>query len=645
MNKKITKLLVRLSFAALFFSSVMPVNAIVNLQTRIAANRLSFGANPDEQSRIDQLGFNGYLEEQLNPSQINDSAFENKYLNPSSKNFVDPTQTRDEDEYGLEDLTLLRMAFSKKQLQEVMTYFWDNHFSTQLHKQGQIVDVEGGEFETNLRGEVLVRPLQRRFDIIANPLDIAQQIDLSSYDKVRIEMKTKRVSKNAQLIMFPIFDDDLEEGELAEEADEEDAEKEEVFFSRKFKLKSNKKFNTYDIDVGSDPNWRGNLDSLSISLKRTARSKLDQFPIKVRSFKLMSSTNPSIDIEFIINDLALETAENDFFRANAFGRFEDLALFSAKSPRMLIYLDNWLSKKGNPNENYAREFLELYTMGVDGGYTQADVVGLAAALTGWTAFGNGFFFDSAGHDSSGVKLSFLSTTVSGGLEQGETLVKSIANTRATAEFICQKLIRLFVNDTARSRSDSLVASCASTFQAKSNSNDQIGQVLRVIFNSSEFNAEVNYRAKIETPLEFVINRVRKLNLDNGLDLDTMKFVLRQQRYVPFANPVPTGYAELGSKWLGSSSQLLSRIDYNDALLFNDEALNNYIDYLQRFTDGSRESVADFVIEQFVGDTLSEATRAEVLATLPANFELESEDGDVVLALIRLVMNLPEASFH
>ena len=133
---------------------------------------------------------------------------------------------------------------------------------------------------------------------------------------------------------------------------------------------------------------------------------------------------------------------------------------------MLIYLDNWTSVNGNPNENYARELMELHTMGVDGGYTQEDVEKGAQVLTGWTIRDNKFYFDSSKHDSSDLKFSFMNNTITDDTEAaGNEFIKALAEHRASSEFICQSLSSFLLMKVLRSRSDALVQSCSSTFLA------------------------------------------------------------------------------------------------------------------------------------------------------------------------------------
>ena len=142
--------------------------------------------------------------------------------------------------------------------------------------------------------------------------------------------------------------------------------------------------------------------------------------------------------------------ERDVIRPRVFGRFRDLLGATAKSPAMLFYLDNWLSRDRGLNENYARELMELHTLGVDGGYTQADVVDVARAFTGWTMRkpheATGFEFNDKMHDHRRqASCSARTIKAGGGVDDGERVLDLLARHPSTARFIATKLARRFVS--------------------------------------------------------------------------------------------------------------------------------------------------------------------------------------------------------
>ncbi|AOF83032.1 fibronectin type III domain protein [Methyloversatilis sp. RAC08] len=255
-----------------------------------------------------------------------------------------------------------------------------------------------------------------------------------------------------------------------------------------------------------------------------------------------------------------EQNENNAFRTLAVGRFRDLLAASAKSPAMLYTLDGRHNRMGRPNENYARELMELHTMGVDGGYTERDVAEVARAMTGWTVVDGQFAFDAAGHDVGAKNVLGVVIPAGGGQADGERVLDIVASHPSTARFICRKLVTYFVSDVPV---DALVTSCAQTFISQQNAPDQIRQVLMVILSSSAFRGDSHVRAKLKTPLEFVLGSVRQLGGENVGD--DIPIELQRQGMPLFLNPVPTGYSDLGSAWL-SSSMLHSRARFADRLL-------------------------------------------------------------------------------
>ena len=218
--------------------------------------------------------------------------------------------------------------------------------------------------------------------------------------------------------------------------------------------------------------------------------------------------------------------ERDVIRPHAWGRFEDLLRATAQSPAMLFYLDNWLStdpnanvgggrgrlmrrpagaakRKAGLNENYAREIMELHTLGVDGGYTQKDVTEVARCLTGWTIRGlrqndPRFVFLDAVHDH-GDKVVLGHRIEPGGIKEGEEVIHLLATHPATARFISYKLARRFVADEPPA---ALVDRAAATFRK---TDGDIREVVRTIVTSPEFFAPEHRQAKVKTPFEFVVS--------------------------------------------------------------------------------------------------------------------------------------------
>jgi len=281
----------------------------------------------------------------------------------------------------------------------------------------------------------------------------------------------------------------------------------------------------------------------------------------------------------------LTSYERDVIRPRALGKFEDLLDATAKSPAMLFYLDNWLSvgpqsdfalgvrreprrrmvrfpqqkqkkQQSGLNENYARELMELHTLGVNGGYTQKDVTEVAKVFTGWTLkeprLGGGYFFDERKHEP-GTKIVLGHKIKENGEKEGREVLHLLARDPHTAKFVCNKLALRFVSDNPP---PALVDRMAKTFLKK---DGDIREVLRTMLQSPEFWSSDNFRAKVKTPLEFVVSSLRATNAQVD---DAMPIVRQLQSLgMPLygAQP-PTGYSMKAETWV-SSSALLGRMNF------------------------------------------------------------------------------------
>jgi uncharacterized protein (DUF1800 family) len=275
--------------------------------------------------------------------------------------------------------------------------------------------------------------------------------------------------------------------------------------------------------------------------------------------------------------------ERDVIRTRALGKFKDLLMAVAHSPAMLFYLDNWLStgpesqagvflrnaaaKSGKPtppfrglNENYARELMELHTLGVNGGYTQQDVQEVAKVFTGWTIdaqqaggpFAAPFKFDLRRHEP-GTKTVLGQQIDDGGEQEGMQVLDILAHSPATAQFISTKLARRFVADEPP---QSLIDRMAQTFLR---SDGDIREVLRTMFRSSEFWSPKYFRAKMKTPLEFVASAARASGADVQNPQPLVGALARMGMPIYGAQP-PTGYSTFNQAWTNSDA-LLDRMNF------------------------------------------------------------------------------------
>ena len=283
----------------------------------------------------------------------------------------------------------------------------------------------------------------------------------------------------------------------------------------------------------------------------------------------------------------LVSYERDVIRPRALGKFEDLLKATAQSPAMLLYLDNSASigpdspaaekarlaaarrpnaQKAAPqglNENYARELMELHTLGVNGGYTQADVTQVARVLTGWTVDkpqrGGGFKFDDSRHQP-GTKKVLGKKIKDHGQQEGGQLLHLLATRPATARFLSRKLAIRFVGDDP---AEALVDRMAKTYLK---SGGDISAVLKTLFHSPELWAPGSYRAKVKTPLEYVVSAARASDaqIDN---LQPLAKALSDMGMPVYGAVPPTGYKWEASDWV-STGALVNRMNFALALAAN-----------------------------------------------------------------------------
>jgi uncharacterized protein (DUF1800 family) len=221
-------------------------------------------------------------------------------------------------------------------------------------------------------------------------------------------------------------------------------------------------------------------------------------------------------------------------------------------------------RKRGLNENYARELMELHTLGVDGGYTQEDIINVARCFTGWTIdqprLGGQFVFNPRMHDPGEKKVLGVKIPAGGGMEDGEKVLDIVARHPSTARFISTKLAQRFVSDQPPA---SLVSAMAATFQK---TDGDIRAVLKTMFKSKEFWAEQNYKAKIKSPLEMVVSAVR------ATDAEVTFAAPLAQQIATLGQPLyqkqePTGYKTTGAEWVNSAA-LLGRMNFALALTGN-----------------------------------------------------------------------------
>jgi hypothetical protein len=337
-----------------------------------------------------------------------------------------------------------------------------------------------------------------------------------------------------------------------------------------------------------------------------------------------------------VKDPRLMANQIDTLRELALGKFRDLVLAMARDPAMLIWLDNNVNVKGKPNENWARELMELFTLGI-GNYTEKDVQEVARAFTGWNMDGKRFSFVADKHDDGSKTLLGIS-----GPLNGEDVVNRLVTMKSTPTFISRKLWKFFVN---QEPSDADIEPLVAAYQA---SDGEIRAVVKAMFQSPAFFAPQNVGNHIKNPIEFVVGTVRSLNgpISDVQDYADAASAMGMDIYNP---PDVSGWAG-GEAWI-STFTLLERIRLVRGMVNRGQGgmvcgLDTGKIIKEQFISDNDELVDQFSVRFLhrkppaklratVREYLAAGTRAPVLR-LPA-----AEREAKVRGLIRLVMCSPQ----
>ncbi|MCM3870277.1 MAG: DUF1800 domain-containing protein [Pyrinomonadaceae bacterium] len=379
----------------------------------------------------------------------------------------------------------------------------------------------------------------------------------------------------------------------------------------------------------------------------------------------------------------LTSYDRDTIRPNTLGKFHDLLLATAQSPAMLFYLDNFQSVSPNAqarrsgpnrgrgpgdsifgsliggrrgrmtaqqganmppapaqpprqprgiNENYARELMELHTLGVDGGYTQKDVQEVARCFTGWTILaprGGGaavmalmgagarenvgkFYFNARMHDEGEKIVLGQKIPAGGGIKDGRLVLDILARHPSTAKFIATKLLRYFVQDNP---SSVLVDRVAAQF---TKSDGDIRVTLKAIFFSTEFNSPLAYRAKVKRPFELAISAIRTLGAETNGGPQLHQWIARMGEPL-YLYQTPNGYSDTAESWVNTGG-LLERLNFGLSLASN-RIPGTRVD-LKRFAGDSTSGhavdkavVMDRFLSLIVAGEISPSTRETLLKQL------------------------------
>jgi uncharacterized protein (DUF1800 family) len=526
-----------------------------------ALNRLTFGPRPGDVDHVMSMGVDKWIDEQLHPDKIDDSALDAR-LSPFRTLHMD---TREIVSNFPPEPTIKAVADGKQSLpsdplkRAVYEAQLERYQNKEQRKQETVnSDFSAGKLDKNSDDE-------RRQERIDADQKVEELLDIPPDQRMKAILK---MSPEEQRIMSSSLQGDKRDEFLE----------------------------------GMNPRQRETIEALDHPQQVVANELVEG--------KLLRAIYSERQLQEVMTDFwfnhfnvfigkgadhyLLTSYERDVIRPHALGKFEDLLIATAQSPAMLFYLDNWLSvgpnsdvangipkqasnqsrqrirnksqtsqskgKRNGLNENYGRELMELHTLGVNRGYTQEDVTEVARVFTGWTLRqprqGGGFTFEERTHEP-GDKIVLGHRIKPKGEKEGLEVLRILARHPSTAKFVCTKLAIRFVSDDPP---QPLVDRMTQTFLKK---DGNIREVLKTMLDSPEFWTPDAYRAKVKTPLEFVVSALRA----SGAQVTDAMPIARQLQNMGMplygAQP-PTGYSMKADAWVNSSA-LLGRMNFALAL--------------------------------------------------------------------------------
>jgi uncharacterized protein (DUF1800 family) len=532
-----------------------------------ALNRLTFGPRPGDVDRVIAISVDKWIDQQLHPEKIDDQALDARLaqlrtLRMSTREIVENFPPEPVIRAIAEGKQSLPSDPTKRAVyQAQLERFQERQERKQAVATGEAATVMDATGKQNMMSDD--DRARRRDDRLSADQTIQELLDLPPDQRMKAILK-----------MFP-------EDERALNAS----------------LKGDKR-DQFMADM--NPQQRETLMALNnpqqVVVDELVQSKLLRATYSERQLQEVMSdfwfNHFNIFIGKDADRYLITSYERDVIRPHALGKFEDLLVATAQSPAMMFYLDNWMSvgpnsdvangirnrndwrkrarsngpvrqakgKSSGLNENYGRELMELHTLGVNGGYTQRDVTEVARVLTGWTLKqpkeGGGFTFDERMHEP-GDKMVLGHRIKPKGEKEGLEVLHILAHQPSTAKFVCTKLGMRFVSDNPP---PALVNRMTQTFLKK---DGDIREVLKTMLHSPEFWSPDTYRAKVKTPLEFVVSAVRV----SGADITDPMPLARQLQNLGmplYGMQPPTGYSMKSDAWVNSSA-LLGRMNFALAL--------------------------------------------------------------------------------
>jgi uncharacterized protein (DUF1800 family) len=584
-------------FPAVVFAQRAPSAKPLTEDQRIlhVLNRLGFGARPGDVARVKAIGLSKYIDKQLDPGSINDSVAENKVKNLEIFGMTTSEVFAKYPNPG----ALLRQLDGGKKAQAAAAAKVEA--SSGIDADSKADTAKDDRRDRRQRLQQLYREYDLRPAGQIMPQVFANRILRDVYSErqlqeVMVDFWQNHFNvfsgKGAVRWYLPSYERDV---------------------LRKYALGN---FKDLLIGTAQHPAMLFFLDNFESVAPDSQAKERNSGGGRLRQAVLSGELSPQIR-ERIKERQGITDAQLD----QRIRRLQNAPAAAAKRPKRGI------------NENYARELMELHTLGVDGGYTQKDIIEVAKAFTGWTIAdprgyrraaadmikgdesrrvnrlqrlqgapgdieSGEFYFNPRWHEN-GPKMVLGQKVDEGGIKDGLRVIDILVESPATAKFIARKLAVKFVSDTP---SEDLVSRVADAFHR---SHGDIRVTLRALFNDKEFFAPENYRAKIKTPYELAVSSIRALGADtNGSP--ALVAMLNKLGEVPYGYQAPTGYPDKAEDWVNTGA-LLERLNFAIAIASNRIA-GTRVD-LKDLNAKERSGILDNAIKEILNGEISASTRA------------------------------------
>ncbi len=538
-----------------------------------ALNRLTFGAHPGDFEEVRRLGVEKWIELQLHPERIPE--------NPVLETRLKPLET-----IRMEPAEILKQYFPQFPPGVIRPTP-----ITELLPGGQLRRVFNGTAEERKAAILALDPDKRMRVLALVPPNVVEGLpELKEQQEAARKQQQEEQRAEMRRLRPPLTD--LLDAKQVEIATHGTAQERTALLASLDETKRKQVAAALPPNVVAD---RVDLRRMGEMLRQP-----QQVPVAdLREAKLFRAIYSNRQLQEVLTDFwfnhfnvfdakaqdraLLASYEREAIRPHVLGKFKDLLLATARHPAMLYFLDNWqsmgsdifqvgpfasgpqlppLRQAHGLNENYGREIMELHTLGVNGGYTQKDVIEVARCFTGWTIRqpnqNPAFVFAAFMHDDGEKTVLGHKIAAGGGEQDGLAVIDMLAHHPSTARFISTKLARRFVADDPP---PALIDRMARTFLK---TDGDLRAVLETMFGSREFVSEGAWEAKVKSPLEMVVSAVR------GLDAEVTDTSTLARRVADMGEPLygkepPTGYKDTAEAWL-STANVLARVNFASALV-------------------------------------------------------------------------------